>query len=80
MKKIHQKTLKKTLLKAILEITFRERNLFEEIDDVITTLIKKNGIEMKISYFDQSQRRLKFVALKGQHGPEGKRENQPIKI
>ena len=54
--KNHQEALKKAFLKAILEITFRERNLFGKIDDVTTTLMKENGIKMKISYFDQSQR------------------------
>ena len=39
--KIHQEALKKILLKAILEITFRERNPIEETDDVITTLTKE---------------------------------------
>ena len=67
-------------LKTILETTFRERNPFEEIDDVMTTLMKENGIRMRISYFDQSQKRLKFVALEGQHGPERKRKNRPIKL
>ena len=41
--------------------------------------MKENGIKMKISYFDQSQRRQKFVALKGQDGPERKRKIRPIK-
>ena len=39
--KIHQEALEKTLLKAILEITFREGNPIEKIDDVIATLTKE---------------------------------------
>ena len=57
MNKVHQEALKKTLLKTILEITLRRRNPMQKIDDVITTPSEGNEIEIKISYFDQSQRR-----------------------
>ena len=61
-------------------MAFRERDLFEKIDDVTTTLMKENGIKKKISYFDQSQRGQQFVVLKGQDEPERKRKNQPKKF
>ena len=52
---------KKFIKRAILEITFRESNLFEGIDEVTTKLMKENGTKMKLSYFfhviDQSQQR-----------------------
>ena len=45
--KIHQEALKKSSLKAILEITFRERNLFEKIDDVTTNWWKETESRWK---------------------------------
>ena len=53
------------------------------INHVITT--KLNGNETKRNFsldflIDQSQKNRKFVALKGQDGPERKRENRPIDI
>ena len=50
--KSSSKGSEESFLKAILEVTFRERNLFTKIDDVTTTLMKENGIRTKISYLN----------------------------